>query len=222
MQRPDTICSAISTVLATCSFSSISEAVWKSMAHSHTCIESWRWFLAWLFKTKCCMLESRHGDEYVLLPLPTCFLAGLPPSSSGWNDSLENKDHLVFKTFQQLPFSPRVKPVSVLWPASCHSGPHPLSIGLFAARLWAAPLLLSSLLAGPGALLPRGLCSHWMLTPSSFWSPSNTTFPVQLFLTPCLKLWFPTSTAGSYSLHHSSPPPSLVLQIPSPPPILFC
>lgn len=118
---------------------------------------------------------------------------------SRWSPSLflwlewfsENKDQLVFKTFRQLPFSPRVKPVSVLWPTSCHSGPHPLSIGLFAARLWAAPLLLSGLLAAPGALLPRGLCSHWMLTPSSFWSSSNTTFPVQLFLTPCLKLWFP-------------------------------
>ena len=129
MQRPNTICSAISTVLATCSFSSISEAVRRSMAHSHTCIESWRWFLAWLFKTKCCMLGSRHGDENVLLPLPTCFLTGLLPSSSGWNDSLRTKIIWCSKPSNSFLFHRQGRSKALLWPLRlCVSTSHFLFI----------------------------------------------------------------------------------------------
>ena len=80
-----------------------------------------------------------------------------------------------------------------LSPVACEL-PQRAPSSLPVARLWRALLLHSGLLAGPGALLPQGLCSHWMLTPSSFWSSSNTTFPVQLSLTSSLTLWFPIST----------------------------
>lgn len=146
-----------------------------------------------------------------LLPCPPKLLGPLLLLWLEWF-SLRTKIIWCSKPFQQLPFSPRVKPVPVLWPASCHSGPHPLSIGLFKA-LPLSSSALPGLLAGPELPLPQPSALTECSLPHPLLVPPNTTFPVQLFLTPCLNCDSPASTM-SYSLHHS-PPPSLVLQIPT-------
>lgn len=93
----------------------------------------------------------------------------------------------MFKTFGRLPFAPGLK----TRPASCQrSESSPVCCPLL--------LLVSGSLQSchtrpgprvPGALPPEGLCSGWVLTPSSLWSRSHVTSPGRPFLTTCLPLW---------------------------------
>ena len=103
---------------------------------------------------------------------------------------------------------PQWAATSVHWPLCCSS------LSSSAPPLWPASCSWSPAASGP--LLSLNAHSLILLVFLEYHLPS-AAFPNPLFETV-----IPTSTAVSYSLHHSSPPPSLVLQIPSPSPILFC
>lgn len=104
---------------------------------------------------------------------------------------------MVFKTFQQLPFSPRVKPVSVLWPAPAPE----VAPGSVHRRLGCSPLASSPPARWPAcwswSTPDQGLCSSWMFTPSSSCLTQTPHPPsphtTRLSLTICLRLWFPAS-----------------------------